>query len=421
MAKAIIMPQVGQDIETGVIVEWRVKENDYVKKGDVVALVESDKATFEVEAYEAGVLLKLLYDAGAEVKVLDPIAYVGEPGETVEELQVGEGTAEVGAKASPSKKEESKEQTEQRGKAGVSVSPSAKRVAREHGIDLSKIQGTGPDGRILKEDVLAAIPRTQQTPSTPAMPCARRRPERSRRTCMKALIFDCDGVLADTERDGHRVAFNKAFAAKGYAIKWDVELYGKLLEVSGGKERMRHYFGSYGWPDDVADRDALIMELHKLKTDFFLQIIESGELPPRPGVTRLVDEAIAANITLVVCSTSHERAVNLVVERLLGPQRKKRFSAIWAGDVVSKKKPDPEIYNLASQRLGLAPFECVVVEDSRNGLLAAKAAGMRCIVTTNGYTQNEDFTQADLVVSELGDEPNVQVTLEEIRRIVESS
>jgi HAD superfamily hydrolase (TIGR01509 family) len=238
---------------------------------------------------------------------------------------------------------------------------------------------------------------------------------------MKALIFDCDGVLADTERDGHRVAFNKAFTAKGFAIEWDVELYGKLLEVSGGKERMKHYFEHYGWPDHVANKEGLLKELHKLKTDFFMQIVESGELPLRSGVARLVDEAIAANVTLAVCSTSNERAVNLVVERLLGPRRKAHFAAILAGDVVSKKKPDPEIYNLASQRLGLRPAECVVVEDSRNGLLAAKAAGMHCVVTTNGYTQNEDFTEADLVVSELGDGPSAQVTLQQIRRIVEGN
>ncbi|MFC1635093.1 HAD-IA family hydrolase, partial [Planctomycetota bacterium] len=190
---------------------------------------------------------------------------------------------------------------------------------------------------------------------------------------------------------------------------------------SGGKERMRHYFDQYGWPDDVSDRDVIIKELHKLKTDFFMQIIESGELPLRPGIARIVDEAITANMTLAVCSTSHERAVNLVVERLLGPERKTHFSAILAGDVVSKKKPDPEIYNLASQRLNLEPSECVVVEDSRNGLLAAKTAGIHCIVTTNGYTEDEDFTEADLVVSELGDEPNVQVTLEKIKSIVKGS
>jgi|GEM_PF-78578 len=411
MAKPIIMPQVGQDIETGVIVEWHVKENDYVTKGDIVALVESDKATFEVEAYESGVLLKLLYDAGAEVKVLDPIAYVGEPGESIEEPQTTGGSlkAEGFGDGRPVRDhpQASLEAATRQGRAGVSVSPSARRVAREHGIDLSKIQGTGPDGRITKQDVLAAIPVASAGSEA--------------KIIMKALIFDCDGVLADTERDGHRVAFNKAFEAKGLAIEWSVELYGELLAVSGGKERMRHYFDQYGWPDDVADSDTLIKELHKLKTDFFLQIIESGDLPLRPGVARIVDEAIAANMTLAVCSTSHERAVNLVVEKLLGSQRKGHFSAILAGDVVSKKKPDPEIYNLASQRLGLEPSECVVVEDSRNGLLAAKAAGMHCVVTTNGYTEDEDFTEADLVVSELGDEPNIQVTLEEIKRIVKSS
>ena len=237
----------------------------------------------------------------------------------------------------------------------------------------------------------------------------------------KALIFDCDGVLADTERDGHRVAFNRAFANKGYDIEWDVELYGELLQVAGGKERMKHYFEQTGWPEDVSDKDNLIKELHRLKTDLYLQIIESGELPLRPGIARLIDEAIAENIRLAVCSTSNERAVNLVVEKLLGPERKSHFDAILAGDVVSKKKPDPEIYNLALERLSLKPSECVVVEDSRNGLLAAKAAGMYCVITTNSYTKDEDFAGADIVVSGLGDPPNVQVGLQAIKDIVEQS
>ena len=238
---------------------------------------------------------------------------------------------------------------------------------------------------------------------------------------LKALIFDCDGVLADTERDGHRAAFNKAFANKGYDIEWDVELYGELLKVAGGKERMRHYFEQIGWPEDVSDKDSLIKELHRLKTDLYLQIIESGELPLRPGVARLIDEAIAEDIRLAVCSTSNERAVNLVVEKLLGPERRSRFDAILAGDVVSKKKPDPEIYNPALKRLSLKPSECVVVEDSRNGLLAAKAAGIYCVITTNSYTKDEDFAGADIVVSELGDPPNVQVGLQTIKNIVEQS
>ncbi len=235
---------------------------------------------------------------------------------------------------------------------------------------------------------------------------------------LKALIFDCDGVLVDTERDGHRVAFNKAFAKKGYNIEWDVELYKELLKVAGGKERMRHYFDQTRWPEDVTDKDSLIKELHKLKTDLFMQIIESGELPLRPGTARLVDEAIAENVDLAVCSTANERAVNLVVEKLLGPERKAKFDLILAGDVVSKKKPDPEIYNLALQRLDLKPNECVVIEDSRNGLLAAKTAGIYCVITTNSYTKDEDFTEADVVVSELGDLPNVQINLETIKNIV---
>jgi HAD superfamily hydrolase (TIGR01509 family) len=234
---------------------------------------------------------------------------------------------------------------------------------------------------------------------------------------IKALIFDCDGVLVDTERDGHRVSFNRAFKTKGLNAEWDIPLYGRLLNIAGGKERMKFYFDENGWPDNISDKDAFVKELHKLKTDLFMQIIESGELPLRPGVARIVDEAIKKRLKLAVCSTSNERAVNMVVEKMLGKDRKIHFNAILAGDVVSKKKPDPEIYNLALKRLGLKPDECVVVEDSRNGLLAAKAAGMNCIVTTNGYTENEDFSEANLVAPELGDPPNVNVTINTILNI----
>lgn len=234
---------------------------------------------------------------------------------------------------------------------------------------------------------------------------------------IRALVFDCDGVLADTERDGHRVAFNRAFAAKGLAVAWDVPLYGELLKIAGGKERMQHYFDQVGWPAGVTDHAAFIRELHKLKTDLFMKIIESGQLPLRPGVRRLVDEAINARLLLAVCSTSNERAVNLLMEKMLGAVRKAEFTTILAGDVVSRKKPDPEIYNLAKGRLNLSGNECVVVEDSRNGLLAAKAAGMHCIITVSSYTGGEDFSEAELVVPELGDEPQVRVRLEDITGI----
>jgi HAD superfamily hydrolase (TIGR01509 family) len=234
---------------------------------------------------------------------------------------------------------------------------------------------------------------------------------------VKALIFDCDGVLVDTERDGHRVAFNRTFVNKGFNIEWDVRHYGDLLKIAGGKERMKHYFNQQGWPDGIEDREEFIKELHRLKTDLFINIIESEELFLRPGVARIVDEAIADEMMLAVCSTSNERAVNLIIEKLLGPERRKHFNVILAGDVVSKKKPDPEIYNLALQRLSLKSQECVVVEDSRNGLLAAKSAGMYCLITTNGYTEHEDFSGADMVVPELGDPPDSCITLEDLKKL----
>lgn len=235
---------------------------------------------------------------------------------------------------------------------------------------------------------------------------------------MDALIFDCDGVLVDTERDGHRVAFNRAFVEAKIAHVWNVPLYGRLLRTSGGKERMRAYFNEVGWPTPPSEQDALITRLHALKTDLFMKIIDSGELPVRSGIKRIIDEAHAAGIQLVVCSTSNERAVNGVVHRLLGPERASWFAGIFAGDVVHKKKPDPAIYQLAATRLNLDPARCVVVEDSRNGLLAAVRAGMTCIVTTSAYTVAEEFTEAAAVYPELGDPPGEHVTFSELDHLL---
>ena len=232
---------------------------------------------------------------------------------------------------------------------------------------------------------------------------------------MKALIFDCDGVLVDTEKDGHRVAFNQAFAEAGLDTVWDVPLYGELLKVAGGKERMTHYFETTGWPRG-RDPDTLVPALHKRKTAIFTELIASGRLPLRPGVARIVDEAAAAGIRLGVCTTSNPKSVDGVLD-LLGRERKSRFKVVLAGDVVSKKKPDAEIYNLAKQRLELEGRECVVIEDSRNGLLAAVGAGMPCLITTSTYTTEEDFHEAARVVPELGDPPRVLVTLKDLQSI----
>lgn len=225
---------------------------------------------------------------------------------------------------------------------------------------------------------------------------------------MQALIFDCDGVLVDTERDGHRVSFNEAFAELGMDCVWSVERYGELLLTAGGKERMRRHFDETGWPAGTEDQDALIATIHKRKTAVFMRLIEEGSLPLRPGIARIVDEAVANGITLAVCSTSNEKAVQAVVDVMLGPERSRKIT-VFAGDMVAAKKPAPDIYNLAARTLGLDPSNCVVIEDSNNGLRAAKAAGMHCVVTISSYTGEEDFSLADRVVDDL-DAGNVDIS-----------
>jgi HAD superfamily hydrolase (TIGR01509 family) len=234
---------------------------------------------------------------------------------------------------------------------------------------------------------------------------------------MKALIFDCDGVLVDTERDGHRVAFNRTFSEFGFETFWDVELYGQLLKIAGGKERIRAHFESVGWPQGVTNTDVLVADLHKRKTSIFMEIIASGQLPLRSGVVRLVDEAEAAGVRLGVCTTSNAMSVSGVLD-LMGQQRKQKFEFVLAGDVVSRKKPDPEIYNLAKARLGVPGSACMVIEDSRNGLIAALGAGMPCVITTSTYTADENFDGAAGVVPELGDPPDPIVALSDLESLV---
>jgi HAD superfamily hydrolase (TIGR01509 family) len=233
---------------------------------------------------------------------------------------------------------------------------------------------------------------------------------------LQALIFDCDGVLVDTELDGHRVSFNQAFKEAGLQTEWNAARYGELLSTAGGKERMRRHFDETGWPTGHQDRDALIAQLHKLKTNIFMDLISTSKLPLRPGIQRIVDEAIAADVTLAVCSTSNERAVQAVVDVMLGEVRSARIK-VFAGDVVAAKKPAPDIYNLAAKTLNLLPENCMVIEDSNNGLRAAKAAGMRCIVTKSTYTIEEDFSIADKVVNTLDD----GVTLKLCAKIIAAS
>jgi HAD superfamily hydrolase (TIGR01509 family) len=219
---------------------------------------------------------------------------------------------------------------------------------------------------------------------------------------IKAVLFDQDGVIIDTERDGHRVAFNRTFKDFGYDFEWSVDEYHELLQVAGGKERMLHYLHTKGFGAEVKpeDEDELIRSMHKKKTETFVNLIESGQLPLRPGVRRLMYEVNDAGLILGICTTSNERSAKAVAYRILHDVK---FDFVLAGDVVKKKKPDPEIYNLALEKTGLSPDECIVIEDSRNGVLAAKAAGMHVVATTNVYTEKEDLHEADIIVTCLGD------------------
>jgi len=232
---------------------------------------------------------------------------------------------------------------------------------------------------------------------------------------IKGFFFDQDGVIIDTERDGHRVAFNRTFKEFGFEVEWDVETYHHLLQISGGKERMRHHLHEKGFGKPVApeQEDELIKNLHRRKTDLFIELIESGSLPLRPGVKRFMKEVNDRNLVLGICTTSNERAAKAIAYTILSDVR---FDFVLAGDIVKKKKPDSAIYLLALEKSGLKAEECVVIEDSHNGVKAAKAAGMHVVATTNLYTEREDLSEADLVISCLGDPAGEKGTLSRANR-----
>lgn len=216
---------------------------------------------------------------------------------------------------------------------------------------------------------------------------------------LKALFFDQDGVIADTERDGHRVAFNRVFNEYDLGFEWSVEEYGALLTIGGGRERLLHYLDAeeIGNPES---RTKIAKMLHARKTSVFVTMIENGEIPARPGVRRLMTEAKSRGLIVGVCTTSQERAAHAICDVLLPGVG---LDFILAGDVVSRKKPDPEIYRLALKTASCEADESLVIEDSRQGVTAARQAGIPVIATVNDYTRDHDLTAAELVLTSLGD------------------
>lgn len=214
---------------------------------------------------------------------------------------------------------------------------------------------------------------------------------------LEALIFDVDGTLADTERDGHRPAFNAAFAEAGLDWDWDAALYGELLAVTGGKERIRFFCERHA-PEFLqqANVEARIKELHAAKTRHYVELCARG-IPLRPGVESLLREASASGLRLAIATTTTPENITA----LLPPDLLALFEKVGAGDTVPNKKPAPDIYLWVLAQLDLPSAACLVIEDSANGLRAARGAGLPTVITKTQYTRGENFSGALGVLPDL--------------------
>ncbi|MBL8372141.1 MAG: HAD-IA family hydrolase [Burkholderiaceae bacterium] len=220
---------------------------------------------------------------------------------------------------------------------------------------------------------------------------------------LKALIFDVDGTLADTE-NAHRAAFNAAFAEVGRDWVWDEALYTRLLEVSGGKERILHYWRSIQ-PDlkDIGGagvRDT-VARIHEIKTAAYERAVQEGAVQLRPGVLRLIESAWAAGLRLAIATTTSPVNIAALLRAAIGPDWPHFFQVVEDASTAPEKKPNPQVYLQSLRRLGLTGSECLAFEDSANGLRAATSAGLATLITPNAYTAHQDFRGALRVLPDL--------------------
>lgn len=221
---------------------------------------------------------------------------------------------------------------------------------------------------------------------------------------LKAVIFDVDGTLSETERYGHLVAMNEAFKAVGLDWQWSAELYGELLRVTGSTERLGHYVRTYqpAYEHINTNIDELIAEIVKYKNANYKRIAESGEIPLRPGVERVLREIHDSDIRMAIATTTTPQNVDALLLGNIGGDVLGWFEEIAAGDIVPDKKPAPDIYTYTLEQMNLRPDECLAIEDSENGVRSALAAGIPVLVTESEYSTGHDLSGAQLIVNEWG-------------------
>ncbi|KAF8747760.1 hypothetical protein HU200_013168 [Digitaria exilis] len=302
----------------------------------------------------------------------------------------------------------------------TAASAAAAATARRHPFFNLRTPSQVPTARLRRAPGLAVVSASASPASPPA-------------SSLDALIFDCDGVILESEHL-HRQAYNDAFAHFGLRcppsssdpLYWDEAFYDELQNrIGGGKPKMRWYFGENGLPSSKvfetppstdSDKETLVDIIQDWKTERYKEIIKSGTVEPRPGVLRLMDEVKGAGIKLAVCSAATKSSVIMCLENLIGLERFNGLDCFLAGDDVKLKKPDPTIYITAAEKLGVESKNCLVVEDSVIGLLAAKGAGMSCIITYTPSTASQDFTDAIATYPDLSN-----VRLEDLKLLLQKT
>lgn len=232
---------------------------------------------------------------------------------------------------------------------------------------------------------------------------------------LKALLFDVDGTLADTEPHGHLPAYNEAFAEAGLDWQWDTELYRELLLLPGGRERIQHYLDQFkpelGEHREDVERDARAWaeRIHKIKSRYFRRLVKAGKVPLRSGVRRLMREAKQQGILIAIVTNASKRSLEPFLLHTLGERLRQQVDFVISGEQVKNKKPAPDLYQMGLLKLGVDASECIAIEDSAMGLTAARRAGIATLITINEDTRGHDFGGAALVVDQLGepDEPYI--------------